>query len=123
MISLDDLDAVKASDVPYEFEFKFGNGKPSGIFISVLGEESETVTIETAALLAAERSRAASLGDAYVQDNVKLGKHLAAIRIVGWKGIKEEYSKENALKLCMGNTGIADAVITNSKNLANFIKL
>jgi len=123
MFSLDDLDAKKACSVPYEFEYKFGNGKGSGVFISVYGDESEHVAVETAALMAAERARANALGDEYEQDNMLIGKKLAALRIAGWRGIKEEYTPENALKLCLSNTSISDQVITHSKNIGNFIKL
>lgn len=126
MFSIDDLDAVKACGNPFEFEYKFGNGKGSGVFISVLGDESETVAIETAAIMAAERARkeaAEAQGKQYEFDAIKLGKQMAAIRIHGWRGIKEEFTPENALKLCMSNTAIADQVMQHSKNLGNFINL
>jgi hypothetical protein len=126
MFSIDDLDAVKACGNPFEFEYKFGNGKGSGVFISVLGDESETVAVETAAIMAAERARkeaAEAQGKEYQFDAVKLGKQMAAIRIQGWRGIKEEFTPENALKLCMSNTAIADQVMQHSKNLGNFIRL
>ena len=121
MFSIDDLNAVKACEVPHEFEVKLG-GEPSGVFLQVLGDESETVATETAALIAAARARA-NTNPNYVSDNTKLGKQLAALRVVGWRGIKEEYSRENAAKLCMSNMAIADQVIQTSKNLGNFIKL
>lgn len=123
MFSIDDLDAVKACENPFEFEFKFDNGKPSGVFFQVLGEESETVAVETAVLMAAERARAEAQGNEYKPDHAKLGKQMAALRIVGWRGIKEEYSKEGALKLCLKNTAIADQVLARSRQLGNFIKL
>lgn len=122
MISLDDLNAVKACESAHEFEVVLGK-KPSGVFLSVLGDESEIVAAETAALMAGERARANTLGDKYEPDNAKLGKQMAALRIVGWRGIKEPYSPEGAQKLCLTNTAIADQVIQHSKNLGNFIKL
>jgi hypothetical protein len=122
MFSIDDLNAIKACSNAHEFEVVFA-GQPTGVFLSVLGDESEQVAVETAALLAAERARANTLGDKYEADNAKLGKQLAALRINAWRGIKEEFSRENATKLCLSNTAIADQVIQHSKNLGNFIKL
>jgi hypothetical protein len=121
MFTIDDLDAVKACSTPVEIEYRFGNGKGSGVFFEVLGDEAEPVAVETAALMAAERVRAEA-GDGYKMDAAKLGKHMAAIRICGWRGIKEEYTREGAIKLCMNNVAIADQVMSASKNLGNFIK-
>lgn len=126
MFSLDDLDAAKAGESPFEFEYKFSNGKGSGVFLQVIGSESEKVAVETAAILAAERARKQATeakGGEYEFDALKMGKELAAIRIVGWKGIKEPYTPENALKLCQSNQMIADQVMQKSNALENFIKL
>lgn len=126
MISLEGLDAVKAGNNPFEFEYKFNNGKGSGVFLQVLGSEAETVAIETAAIMAEERARkqaTEATGGAYEFNAVALGKRLASIRIVGWKGIKEEFSKENARRLCDSNQMIADQVMQKSNALENFILL
>lgn len=104
MISLDDLNAMTAGDTPYEFEYKFNNGKSSGVFLQVLGSESEKVSIETASIMAAERARkiaTEATGKDYEFDAVKIGKELAAARIVGWRGIKEEFTPDNAKKVCL----------------------
>jgi hypothetical protein len=126
MISLDDLNAVTAGDTPFEFEYKFNNGKSSGVFLQVLGSESEKVAIETASIMAAERARkqaTEATGKEYEFDAAKVGKELAAARIVGWRGIKEEYTPDNAKKLCFTNQMIADQVLQKSNSLENFIKL
>jgi hypothetical protein len=126
MISLDDLNAVTAGDNPFEFEYRFNNGKGSGVFLQVLGSESEKVAIETASIMAAERARkqaTEATGKEYEFDAVKVGKEMAAARIVGWRGIKEEYTPENAKKLCMTNQMIADQALQNSNSLQNFMKL
>jgi hypothetical protein len=136
MFSLEDLDVVKACGIPFEFELMLGGeqaeldgrtywkgGSPSGVFLKVLGDESETVAKETAAFMAAERARQAVLGSEYQQDNVTLGKKLAALRVVGWRGIKQEYSRENAIALCMSGLSYANQVLLHSRQLSNFIKL
>lgn len=126
MISIDDLDAVTAGANPFEFEYTFNNGRKSGVFLQVVGSESEHVAIETAAIMAEERARknaTEATGAAYEFDSVRVGKRIAASRIVGWRGLKEEYSKANAEKLCLNNQMIADQVLTKSNALENFIKL
>jgi len=62
-------------------------------------------------------------GKEYEFDAVKVGKELAAVRIVGWRGIKEDYTPDNAKKLCASNQMIADQVMSKSNALENFIKL
>lgn len=126
MISLNDLNAVSAGKTPYEFEYKFNNGKGSGVFLQVLGSESETVAVETASIMAAERARKTATeatGKEYEFDAVRVGKELAAARIVGWRGIKEEFTPDNAKKLCATNHMIADQVMQKSNALENFIRL
>lgn len=122
MISLDSLNSSKASGTPFEFEYKFSNGNGTGVFLSVLGDESEVVCVEQAALMAGERVRAAA-DPSYEIDPVKIGQKMAAIRLIGWRGIEEKYSPENAITLCMSNRTICDQIINHSKQLGNFIKL
>lgn len=122
MINLESLNSVKASETPFEFEYKFSNGKATGVFLSVLGEESESVCVEQAALMAYERVRSAA-DPAYEIHPAKLGQRMSAIRLVGWRGIEEKYTPENALTLCMSNRTICDQIMQQSKQLGNFIKL
>jgi hypothetical protein len=122
MINIDSLNSIKACETPYEFEYKFGNGKGTGVFLSVLGDESEAVAVEQNALMAGERVRMAA-DPSYEIDPAKLGQKMAAIRLIGWRGIEEKYTPENALKLCMSNRTLCDQVVQASKQLGNFIKL
>lgn len=121
--SLSDLDASIGGAKLFEFEYAFKNGKGSGVFLSILGAESEEVARETAALMAAERAKQEFDGEKYKFDANELGKRLAAIRIKAWRGIKEECTPENALKLCLSNKEVADQVIKHSDNFGNFIRL
>jgi hypothetical protein len=126
MISIDALNSISAGANPYEFEYTFKNGKKSGVFLTVLGDECESVAVEQAALWAAERARRETIeaqGNKYEMDAIKMGQRMAAIRLVGWKGIEDKFSRENAEKLCLGNQRIADEIIKHSSEQANFIKL
>jgi len=54
------------------------------------------------------------------EDDVDAGKRLAAVRMVGWRGITEPFTPENALRLCYSNPLVAAQVTENSDNTANF---
>lgn len=132
-ISLGQLDAVSASDTPFEFEVQTPSGAGMGIFLSILGSQSERVVKETNRLVN-ERRRADAIrqavagsrrpGDAVtpVEDDIGFGQRLSSVRIVGWRGIKEEFSPELALKLCQSNADISGQVLDKSNDMGNFIK-
>lgn len=131
-LSLSDLDATKASAEAFEFEYLI-DGEPSGIFFSVLGGQSEVVTREVAELINAKRRRdvaravRAKSGKPAdfdpIEEDIEFGQRLAAVRLVGWRGISDPFTPENALKLCQTNRDIAAKITEESDNIANFMKL
>jgi hypothetical protein len=134
--SLDDLDATKASAQAFEFEYITSSGDNSGVFLSVLGGQSEIVTTEVARLINDRRRKQAArevqqkigVGSKAVEfetveSDIEFGQRLAAVRLVGWRGITEPWSVENALKLCRSNREIASQVTQQSDATANFISL
>lgn len=134
-VSLSSLDATKASDTPFEFEYITPDGDNSGVFLSILGGQSEAVT-KTAAKMINEHRRKKAVREMNARYNskknvefetlesdVEFSQRLAAVRIVGWRGITDPWSPENALRLCQTNRVIAAQVMEQSENLANFMKL
>jgi hypothetical protein len=130
-ISLASLDARKASEQPFEFEYITPQNEFSGIFLSVLGAQSPSVVAETARLLterrrkevasAAVRSRSAAQA-LTVEDDIEFGQKVTAVKLVGWRGITEEFTPERALQLIQSNTDVADQINSVSNDLANFMK-
>lgn len=133
--SLDDLDAAKASSEAQPFEFLDRAGEPTGITLFVLGSQSEVVTKEVARLVNERRRKEAArdiksrigVGSKMVEfetleSDVEFGQRLAAVRLVGWKGITDPYTPENALKLCTTNRDVAAQVTVYSDNTANFMR-
>lgn len=127
-ISLDDLNLVTASENSYEFEYLRGDGRPTGVFISVLGSQAPKVqewvrkTLNrrrTQEALAAKRGKEI---ERLVEDDEEFGINAAAIRVIGWRGIREAYSPEAALKLCQNNSEVRDQIFEASNNLANFTR-
>lgn len=133
--SLSDLDATKASESAFEFEYVNPAGDPTGIFFQVLGSQSETVTAEVSKLVNDRRRKEAvrevqrkmgtgkkDVGFETMESDIEFGQRLAAIRLVGWRGISDTWSFENALRLCQTNRHIAAQITEQSEEMANFMK-
>lgn len=134
-VSLDSLDATKASAEAFEFEYINPAGDPAGIFFKVLGSQCEKVTDEVSKLVndrrrkeaAREIKRKIGVGQKAVEfelleDDITFGQRLAAVRLVGWRGIKEPWSEAGALKLCQTNRHIAAQITAQSDEMANFMR-
>lgn len=134
---LDDLNIVQAAETPFEFEYIKPDGSNSGIFLSVLGGHSDKVRSVAAELINARRQKQAarevqkarsgrntpSAEFDTVESDIEFGQRLAAVRLVGWRGIKQPWSPEGAAKLCKINPLIADQVMQASDDVANFTKV
>ena len=126
IFKLDDLNSKKASEVPYTFEFIF-DGTPSGIMLSVVGQQSETFeTAHTELLKRFELEKALTETPQEFLTSAK-GKELtfslAACRLVGWTGIKEPLTPENAIKFVTCTDGAFDQIVKASNKIGNFIRL
>lgn len=127
-LSLDDLNLIAASENSYEFEYLRSDGRPTGVFISVLGSQAPKVQEwirKTLNRRRAQEAIAAKRGkevERLVEDDEQFGIEAAAIRVCGWKGITEPYTPEAALILCANNSEIRDQIFEASNNLGNFTK-
>lgn len=130
MLSLDDLDVSKASEAPFEFEVVDENEKGTGLFLSVIGGHAERVLDFSKKELNARRvaeamqekkdPRGKNPKVVSVEKDMEFSTELVAMRIVGWRGIKEPYSHENAVRLCTINPPIKEQVLAVSEDLKNF---
>jgi len=132
LISLDALNARQHSEEAFEFNYVGPRGNATSIFFSVLGEHSERVRSASNELLNEQRrtaaQREASATSAIeavepVEESTVLGQKLAAVRLVGWRGIQEEFTPARALALCQSNSHVAGQVLAQSRRLENFIKV
>ena len=130
--SLDDLDANKACEVPYELEYVTPNG--SSIFMSILGSESNTVSLAVSKLTVERRKIQANLEVKFKNDkealdlavyeaNQLFSYRLIACRLIGWKNISAEFNEVNALRLVKNNSDISTLIVSASNNIANFMKI
>lgn len=135
-ISLDDLDLVTQSSKAFEFQYVKPDGTATDIYFSVLGGNADAVRTVAEELIDARRRKAAFREMQKAKsgrntsepefdktaDDVAFGQRLAAVRLVGWRGIKEAYTPEGAIKLCQRNPHIAAQIMEQSDDLANFTK-
>lgn len=131
LLSLADLDAVSASDTPFEFEYILPDGTGSGVFLQVLGSQSEKVTTEVNKLVNARRKQQAQAeavkgrspaGADFVpiESDLEFGHKLTAVRLFGWRGIGDTFTPENALRLVSRNSAIAEQITAASNDIGNF---
>jgi hypothetical protein len=127
-LSLADLDLVTASENAFEFEYLRPDGRDTGVFVTVLGKDAPRVqgwvrkTLnrrKTQDTLAAKRNKEI---ERTIEEDEQFGIDAAAIRIVAWRGINEEYTHENALILMERNSELREQVFEASNNLGNFNK-
>lgn len=128
-LSLNDLDLSKPCDTGFEFEYiPDSTGKPSGVFLTVVGAHSDKVKAWVRKSLNRLRERDAILTKKgkseirTVEDDEQFSNENAACRVIAWRGINEEFSFNNAVLLCSINSEIRDQIIKNSEELGNFIK-
>ena len=133
-MELSSLDLSSTSENGYEFEFiPEATGIGEGFLITVLGKHADTVKEWTRKAVNNMRDRERMLAkkgkDDYrkVEEDEAFGVQLAAITIIGWKGLNDggkpvEYSKDMALSLCRMNPEIRDQVSAASDLMSNFIK-
>ncbi|NQE62957.1 hypothetical protein [Caulobacter sp. RHG1] len=130
LVDLSDLDAVTAGETPFEVEYIRKDGSGSGVFLLVLGGQSDKVQAEVNRLVNDRRKKqaqATAVGGAVeftpIEDDIAFGHRLTAVRLVGWRGIKQDWSAENAFRLISRNSEIAEQVTAASNTLSNFMRL
>lgn len=133
LVPLDDLDARKAGEKPFTFEYIQADGSRSGLKFMVLGTHCETVTNEInrlvndrrrEAVAAAAEAAATGQPEGYtpIESDIAFGQRLSAVRLVGWEGIKERFTPALGLRLCQSNPDIAAKITANSNKLSNFMQ-
>jgi hypothetical protein len=129
-ISLSSLNVVKASETAQKLEIiDEETGTLTGIVLDVIGSNSDKIQKIITKVANAKR-QADKLAEkkgkdtpvSKVEDDIEFIQELTAARIVGWSGIEEPYSVENALELIKINPVIREQVTTFSDNVSNFVK-
>jgi len=125
--TLAELNTRKASETPYTFELLI-DGQKTGVMLDVVGQQSETFTNKATAI-AKEYELAKGLESDnpaafLISERTKLMTNkLVASRLIGWAGIKEEFSDDVALELVSSNQDAFTQILEASNKIGNFIKL
>lgn len=128
--SLADLDVTKQCSQGFEFEVTDdASGKGTGIYLTVIGAHAAAVqnytkkhVNEQRKIAAMQEKRGKKEIVRTIEEDIEFGSELAAIRIVGWRGISDAFSPEGAIQLCTINPPIKEQVLKVSEDLANFTK-
>ena len=132
-VSLSSLNTRQASEQPFWFDYVGPDGEATGIRFGVLGSQGYTVqrAINEAvnqrrrkeAIREAEGASASPADQVTpIEDDIAFGQRLAAVRLIGWEGIEDPFTPENALLLCQTNPEIAAEVTKQSNRVGNFTK-
>lgn len=127
-ISLAALDLTALCENEFEFEYVDQAGNGSGVFITVLGSQAPKVQQWIKKRLNARRAQEAVQAKRgkevarTVEDDDEFGNEAAAIRMVRWRGITEDFSPVLALQLVASNSELRDQVFKASNDLGNFTK-
>lgn len=129
-VSFSDLLVGKKSEA-VECEYVLPDGQQTGIYFSILPDQCAQAREATNALINRRRqAEAAREADALltrsqpvtpIEEDIQFSQNLAAIRLVGWRGIADvEYTPERALELCRENPDVASFILARSRKLASF---
>jgi len=124
------FDAVKACENGFEFQLIGEDGETkTGVFLTVLGKHADpvnkwinkTINDTTKAQIMAMRKQ--KNVDPKSLDDIKAQNIEAAlVRVVGWRNVKQEFTKDLMRQVLQRNPHFVDQIIDTSDDLANFSK-
>jgi len=130
LLDITGFDAVKESEAGYEFELLHTDGVTgTGVFVTVQGKHADEVKKWNSALVAKmtrEHQMAARKGkpvepksmDELEAQNIDG----AALRVTGWRNVKQPFSREAMAAALKRNPHWIDAIVHESDDLGNFTK-
>lgn len=129
-VSLADLNLIKKAEVPFKMNYiDPASGEPTGVFLHVLGAKGPTFTNWLNAKIDERNNRRAllkkrgrELEEETMEETQAFLCEAAAVRVVGWDGITEPFSKDLCLELMHANPELRGQVIEASNQVANFSK-
>lgn len=129
MKSIAELNTNQKSAEGHEFEYLDGDGKETGIFVTVMGEKAPPVRAWLAKRLNNRRiheenlkRRGKQVEVQSVEDDIAFGIEYMAIRVIAWRGLKEPCTPENVIQWLSNDDLIVEQIKRESENIANFTK-
>ena len=130
LFDITSFDAVAESDNGYEFELKGTDGMTgTGVSLAIIGRHSNTVNLWLNKIVndsIRERTMAERKGKQVepksFEDIKAQNLQGAVLRVVGWKNVTQEFSKELLLTVLQKNPHFVEQIIEQSDNLGNFTR-
>lgn len=123
------FDAVAESEQGFDLPMKGTDGSDIGIKFKVLGRHSNAVQTwvkKQFQRLQREEIRAKRLNKepdpADMEELKESNIEAACVRVIGWSGVKQEFTKDLLKQVLTKNPHFVDQIIEESNNDANFTK-
>ena len=135
MFDLNKMNIAELSEKGHEFELKIPEiGTPTGAFLTVKGDNSNTVrnytkkqfeVMQSKAKMA--RKRGKEVDEITLSEAEDMAVEAATVRLVAWRGIVEDgkevkFTEENVKRILKEHPWIRQAIMDESEQLANFVK-
>lgn len=128
-ISSLNLNAVADSEIPYKMIVKRADGSITPLVLHVLGQNADVVERwnskiftqwQRDELMAKRKGKEAEPKsfDEYKDGNIDG----ALVRVVGWEGVSNEFSKDKMREIITNNPHLRDEIVEVSQDAANFTK-
>lgn len=127
-ISIDDINARAYAAKGHEFELEYPKGTGLGVFLTILGDQAQAVEdfeveladkrVQESVALAQDGKPTPRSTKQTLRDNIER----AVVRVVGWRGIAEEFSADLVKRLLTNNPDFVDQVLAESRKRGNFTK-
>jgi hypothetical protein len=124
---------TEIAEAGYEFELKLpGTGEPTGVLITVRGDQSKTVKAFARKKYAEfklreqqAKRRGKEVEDMTLEEAEELSIESAVVRVIGWKNLTENgkdvpFTKENAERIFKDFSWVKDQIMEESGQLLNF---
>jgi hypothetical protein len=128
-VSILDFDAVKDSSNAIDVDMKSVDGESLGIIFKVIGKNADEVQQlqrkmmrkrQTEEFIAQRKGK--PLDPVPIEELEEQGLDLTAVRVVGWEGVNEPFTKELLMQVLKRNPHWVEQVLEASSADANFIK-
>jgi len=128
-VSILDFDAVKDSSNAIDVDMKSVDGESLGIIFKVIGKNADEVQQlqrkmmrkrQTEEFIAQRKGK--PLDPVPIEELEEQGLDLTAVRVVGWEGVNEPFTKELLMQVLKRNPHWVEQVLEASSADANFTK-
>jgi hypothetical protein len=128
-VSILDFDAVKDSSNAIDVDMKSVDGESLGIIFKVIGKNADEVQQLQRKMMRKRQSeefiaqrKGKPLDPVPIEELEEQGLDLTAVRVVGWEGVNEPFTKELLMQVLKRNPHWVEQVLEASSADANFTK-